>query len=168
MISFNATRQIRIKRRRSNRRAQKESMLRSNLQSDISAESDEEPDPFDTSPIDTTARDTLDAAFVSRNDYTADDFDESYFYLPDNSVENEFTSLFDGSDVSVRATVHLLVAFLIDSNLDKRKSTRLLQLIKSLLPQPNRLPKTWNCLMKLIGRSTKSVTTFLCGKCHQR
>lgn len=168
MISFNATRQIRIKRRRSTRRAQKEVILRSNLRSDISAESDEESDPLDTSPIDTTAQDTLDVAFVSRNNYTADDFDENDLFFPENSGENEFTSLFDGSDVSVRATVHHLVAFLIDSNLGKRKSTRLLQLIKSLLPQPNRLPKTWNCLMKLIGRSTKSMTTFLCGKCHQR
>jgi hypothetical protein len=145
-------------------------ILRSNLRSDISVESeeDEESDPFDALPIDTTAQDTLDIAVVSRHDYTADDFDENYLHFPENSVENEFTSLFDGSDVSVRATVHLLVAFLIDSNLDKRKSTRLLQLIKYLLPQPNRLPKTWKCLMKLSGRSSKSVTTTLCGKCHQR
>jgi hypothetical protein len=133
-----------MKRRRSTRRTQREVILQSNLRSDISAESDEESDPFDASPMDTTAQDTSNIAFVSRNDYTADDFDENYFYFPENSVENEFTSLFNGSDVSVRATVHLLVAFLIDSNLDKRKSTRLLQLIKSLLPQPNRLPKTWS------------------------
>ena len=134
----------------------------------MESEEDEESDPFDALPIDTTAQETLYAAFLIRSDYIADDFDENYHYFPKNSVENEFPALFNGSDISVRATVHILVAFLIDSDLDKRKSTRLLQLIRSLLPQPNRLPKTWKSLMKLIGRSTKSVTTYLCGKCHQR
>jgi hypothetical protein len=134
----------------------------------VESDEDEESDPFDALTMDTPAQDTPDIAFVSHHDYTTDDFDENYLYFPESSVENDFASLFDGSDVSVRATVHLLVAFLIDSNLDKRKSTRLLQLIKSLLPQPNRLPKTWKCLIKLSGRSSKSVTTILCGKCHQR
>lgn len=168
MISFNATRQIRMKKRRSTRHAQREVILRSNLRSDTSSESDEESDSVDASSIDTKIQDISDGTFGSQNAYTADDFDENYFYFPENSAENETTPLFDGSDVSVRSTVHRLVTFFIGSNLDKRKSTHLLHLIKSLLPQPNRLPKTWKCLMKQSGQSTKSVTTFLCGKCHQR
>jgi hypothetical protein len=168
MLSFHANINMRRKRRQSNRRARRENVLRLKRQLDVQTDSEEESDHFDTTPHDTTPQAASHVTRTTLNDYVDDDFDQNYSCLPDGSSGNELTSLFDGGDVSVRAAAHLLVAFLIDSNLDKRTSTRLLQLIKSLLPQPNRLPKTWSCLMKMIGQLTKSVTRFLCGKCHQR
>jgi hypothetical protein len=169
---------MRRKRRQSRQRARRKNVLRQKYQLDICTDSEEESDHSETPPNDapshdapshdTTQQTASNVTFTTLNDYADDDFDQNYVCLPDRSSDNEFASLFDGGDVSVRRAAHLLAAFLVDSNLDKRTSTRLLQLIKSLLPRPNRLPKTWSCLMKMIGQSTKSVTTFLCGKCHQR
>ena len=63
MISSNAVRQIRRKRRQSSRRAQKEHLLRSTARSDIFTESEEESDHCDLTVSDPEQQDNVDVAF---------------------------------------------------------------------------------------------------------
>ena len=107
--------------------------------------------------IDSTSKDVLTDTPTTLSNYVEDDFDKNGFYFPTNSSEDNSSPLFNGSDVSVLTAAHLLVSFVIDSNNDKQTSTRLLVLIKALLPQPNKLSKTWKALINLIGHVSKSI-----------
>ena len=50
----------------------------------------------------------------------------------------------------------------------KQNVIQLLKTIKSVLPQPNLLPTTWKGVLKVLGKTCLSRTTFLCSICHQQ
>ncbi|CAM4848007.1 unnamed protein product, partial [Rotaria magnacalcarata] len=91
-------------------------------------------------------------------------------YLPNDHLLNEEneTSLFNGSSITLNQAVHKLVSFFNDFNINKRTAIQLLRIIKIFLPKPNRLPTTWKGIMKILGRVSTSRTTFLCSACLQQ
>ena len=44
----------------------------------------------------------------------------------------------------------------------------MLKTLKSILPQPNLLPTTWKGVLKVLGKTCLSRTTFLCSTCQQQ
>lgn len=167
MLSFNASRCIRAKRRQALRQTLKNKIIRIEPSS---SESSGEEEIDQSQPLPTVFADEeieIDASpYLS--EYEEDDFDKNDLYSSSSSYENTSPPLFDGSDTSVIMAGRRLVSFFINSNLDKQTSTNLLKLIKSLLPQPNKLPTTWRYLMKSVGHVSKTLKMFLCGECHER
>ena len=87
----------------------------------------------------------------------------------ENDCYNQSPPLYDGSRLSALKSMKLLMDLLISNmNLDKKTFLSLLELIKSILPQPNTLPVTWKSIMKLFGRTNLFTTMFLCSLCNTR
>ncbi|CAF0896076.1 unnamed protein product [Didymodactylos carnosus] len=55
--------------------------------------------------------------------------------------------------------------FVLDANLDKSRTVRVLKLIKSIFPQPNLLPTTHHKIPGIFGRTTLFTTNHLCSNC---
>lgn len=166
MISYNITRQLRKRRRRSVRMARREQLSHSHKDIDSESASDEEVDRIDVASNEETGHITTTDGLSMVSDYTSDDFDKNYVYSSDGFLDDSNIPLYRSSSVSVKMLIRRLAMFFLDHNLDKRTSTNLLGLLKDLLPQPNQVPKSWNRVMKLGDYATKSVSTFLCGRCH--
>lgn len=113
---------------------------------------------------------------ITTNDLCGDDYyledEHDNADIPNNIGENicdQSPLLYDGCRFSVMESLKLLMNLLIsDVNLDKQNISRLLKLIKSLLPQPNNLPVTWKSILKLFGRHNLFTTLFLCSSCHNK
>ncbi|CAF2310214.1 unnamed protein product [Rotaria sp. Silwood2] len=93
-------------------------------------------------------------------------------YMPDDDENNEGMNIPDNSAplfVSSRHTVvsatTSIMRFAMDANLDKQQTTKLLKLVKSLLPQPNSLPTTHRKLLKVFGVTSLFSTKYLCERC---
>lgn len=104
------------------------------------------------------------------DDYYDDEHDNTEI---SNGIVDDYCDssppLYEGSKLSVMKSMKLLMDLLIsDANLDKKNILCLLKLIKSILPQPNKLPVTWKSTMKLFGRTNLFTTTFLCSLCHTK
>lgn len=134
------------------------------------AESDEEtghaPFPSEAESTEEEAS-AMERSFTSNN-YTTDAFDENDPYLTSDLTDNSSSPLNHGSNLSTKTAVHHLIYFVVHANIDKQKTVRLLRLITRFLPSPNNHPTFWRKLMKLLGKSTKSITDFICGQCNQK
>lgn len=140
---------------------------------DMSSESEEENqlnNAIEKSTTTTTTHvfPTVTNDFIDDENYHDDEHDN--IEIPNetngNGSSDQSPPLYDGCRFSVKESIKLLMEFLIcDVNLDKKNISRLLKLIKRLLPQPNTLPVTWKSIVKLFGRTNLFSTTFLCSLC---
>lgn len=166
MQSFNASRGLKRKRQTSLRRTQRERIFRFTTRRQGEFESDEEiVQNHSPSNKDEVREIYIDNSTTSKN-YVDDDFDRNDLYPTKDFLENDSSFLFNGSNRSLQSVARDLIALCVSANIDKRTCGRLLVFIKNLLPQPNKLPKTWNKLTKIVGSSAKTITSFFCGQCH--
>ena len=181
MISFNVGRELRKRRRLSIRKTRREQTCLINSSSSADDNNDDNDEHGENHEHDENDENAYRADLISDDlaaqtvfidaspavvDYVNDDFDKNDYHLSDSSSNDDDVPLFRGGRVSVRAAVRRLVTFFVDFNMDKKASTNLLRLLKTLLPQPNKLPRNWNRIMKIHGHVSKSISTFLCGQCH--
>ncbi len=166
--SFYSSRVIE-KRKRRLRRLEK----RSNY-SDISSDSEEENQHIQETQYSTSTTSNIFPIITDDlsgyDDYHDDEHDNTEMLndIVGNSCDQS-PPLYDGSKLSFMESIKLLMdLFISDVNLDKKNILRLLELIKSILPQPNTLPVTWKSIMKLFGRTNLFTTTFLCSLCHTK
>ncbi|CAF0954091.1 unnamed protein product [Adineta steineri] len=83
----------------------------------------------------------------------------------DSFYQDDSSTLFINSSYTVRAATIKIVNFAIDVNLDKIHTTKLLRLIKLLLPQPNVLPTSHKGVLKVFNRTSGFTTKYLCEHC---
>ena len=119
--------------------------------------------PTRSSPITTSS-----LPLEELKNYENDQFDDTYPIDDDLFDMDNSPPLFNDSSMSVKKAVHLLTSFFIDFNINKRAVIQLLRLIKSLLPNPNRLPTSWKSIMKILGYVSTARTAFLCSHCYKR
>lgn len=167
MRSFSAALRLRKQKRRLHRYAQREVTSRLTSRLNASSDSEDETDRHDLSTdVETVQQTSVNTSHITK-EYINDDFDKSTMFVTDDTIDDHSSPLFHGSKHSVQAVVHRFISAFVDMNLDKQTSTRLLVLVKDILPQPNKLPTTWKRLMRKVGHETKCITSFLCGECHQ-
>ncbi|CAF4724875.1 unnamed protein product, partial [Rotaria sp. Silwood2] len=105
---------------------------------------------------------------TSNLNYIDDEYDNlTETHDPDVHLDHS-KPLYQQSTITVKAAVKLLSDFYTNANLDKQNVIQLLKTIKSILPQPNIMPTTWKGVLKVLGKTCLSRTTFLCSTCHQQ
>ncbi|CAF1104233.1 unnamed protein product [Didymodactylos carnosus] len=84
----------------------------------------------------------------------------------DDMFELDYTPpLYPQSTIRTGQAVKRLMTFFIKSNFDKRKIIRMMCLIKSILPTPNKLPTTLKQILKIFGKTPSFITKFYCNNC---
>ncbi|CAF2264380.1 unnamed protein product [Rotaria magnacalcarata] len=96
-------------------------------------------------------------------DYQADEHDNINIGI--NDFPDESPPLFSGSSITTAAATNRIMKFSLYANLDKLKSKKLLQLIKSLLPSPNHLLTSHKQILKQCGRTTMFTAQHYCVHC---
>lgn len=100
-----------------------------------------------------------DAVFPLNDDVTFQSDDEAAFQLDDTPP------LYNKSTIKTGQAVQRLMNFFIKSNFDKQKIIAIMRLIKSLLPNPNKLPTTFRQILKIFGKTPSFTTKFYCNSC---
>lgn len=97
--------------------------------------------------------------------YPSSEHFHSHDKFSETSLNGMTPKLFRNSPHSVAEVIETLMKFFIDSNFDHKKISTLLQIIKSFLPIPNRLPVTFNQIYRLFGEKPSFVSKSYCNKC---
>ena len=101
-----------------------------------------------------SASDSNNSAYVGRQaSYTPDDNDNMHSDVRTlEQSKDDSLLLYLNADVSTKAGIAAILQFAIECSLSKLHTTKLFDLIRSLLPTPNKLPATQAQLLKLFDR----------------
>ncbi|CAF1259558.1 unnamed protein product [Rotaria sordida] len=97
-------------------------------------------------------------------------------YVPDNydSIDSDTGNsipydssppLYEYATITTNEAVNCLMQFFIKSNFDKNKVIKMMRLIKSILPSPNKLPTTFRQILRTYGKIPSSIEKFYCNNC---
>ncbi|CAF4070044.1 unnamed protein product [Rotaria magnacalcarata] len=88
------------------------------------------------------------------------DIDDDGLFQHDSSPP-----LYERSNITTSETVTQLMKFCIKSNFDKQQVVKMMCLLKSILPTPNRLPTTFRQILNIYGKTPSSIENFYCNNC---
>ena len=154
----------RLDRRRERRHYIAALSRHSDSDSSVSSANDEsisdQPDPgdhfaqFTDDDQGLSASDSNNAAVVGRQAlYTPDDNDNMHSDVQTlEQSKDDSLLLYPNADVSTREGIAAILQFAIECSLSKLHTTKLFELIRSLLPTPNKLPATQAQVLKLFDR----------------
>jgi hypothetical protein len=112
----------------------------------------DQPPLFDTQVIDNTISQQPNTAVSIPSSNEEDDDDDDFEELVRANDVNYQRKIYNGSFLSVRDACETIIKLSRRLNLDKSKTNILLQGIRSLLPNDNKLPRTIVGLMRILGR----------------
>lgn len=99
------------------------------------------------------------------NIYVPDDLDNLYIEN-ENLIEHDNSPpLYDNASITVNEAVNLLMKFFIDANFDKTKVVSMMRLIKRILPSTNKLPTSFQQILRIYGKTPCSTEKYYCNSC---
>ncbi|CAF3230392.1 unnamed protein product [Rotaria socialis] len=98
--------------------------------------------------------------YYSSNEADNVNIDDEILLLHDGNLP-----LYQQASVSVGKAVQYIMNYYINSNYDKSKVVALLNVIKYILPIPNRLPTTFHQILKIYGKKPSSTVKFYYNSC---
>lgn len=105
------------------------------------------------------------AVHSSEVDYSPDEHDDYLQRTDDRLVYQDSSPLYVQASMTTCEAVSVIMKFCIQSNFDQQKTTKLFDLVKSMLPIPNELPITLKQIQKIFGKAPSSHTKFYCNDC---
>ncbi|CAF1395132.1 unnamed protein product, partial [Rotaria sordida] len=102
--------------------------------------------------------------FLEEN-YVPDNYDSIDSDTGNSTPYDSSPPLYEYATITTNEAVNCLMQFFIKSNFDKNKVIKMMRLIKSILPSPNKLPTTFRQILRTYGKIPSSIEKFYCNNC---